>query len=171
MNTAKYGTLKKIFAGSVASVAAFYFWLYLIGNPLHDYLLLRNGKVTNGYITNTWEDATDDDHGRAVWTHGAEYSFRLPDSREMTGRSLEYSGRLKEEFANLKAPYPIEIEYYPNDPTISRIKGTGSATLTDWLWRKIGIGGALLVLFLSPGISFFVAAIREKYQRRIDSAA
>lgn len=161
MKNAKLGAAKKSLGGLIVCYIAFLFWLYLGGNPIHDYLLLSRGVVTSGHITNTWEDVDDDNDGRAVWTHGAEYSFQLPNGRTMTGRTLERSGRLNEKFASLTKPYPIEVEYYPNDPTISRIKGEGSTTLTEWIWRKALFGGALLALFLSPGVSLFIAAYRE----------
>lgn len=161
MKNAHYGALKKSLGGLIACYIAFQFWLYVGGNPLHDFLLLRSGVVADGHIVNTWENVDDDDDGRAVWTHGAEYKFWLPNGKEITAKTLERSGRLKEDFANLTEPYPIKVEYYPNDPTISRIKGDGSTTLTEWLWRKAGLGGGLLALFLSPGVALLIAAYRE----------
>jgi hypothetical protein len=71
------------------------------------------------------------------------------------------SGQLKEKFRDLQRPYPIEVEYLPNNPSVSRIKGDGSASITDWLWRKAGLGSLLLALFVSPGIILLRNGIRD----------
>jgi hypothetical protein len=68
----------------------------------------------------------------------------LPDGRSFKG-TAEGSGRLKEQFQDLTEPYPIEIEYLPDNPDVSRIKGSGCGSVTELLWRKIGLGGLILV--------------------------
>jgi hypothetical protein len=62
---------------------------------------------------------------------------------------------------------PIEVEYLPDNPAVSRIKGSGSKNLFDWLWREVALGGLLLAMFLAPGCSMLRSALNEwKASRR-----
>jgi len=153
--------------GVVAMIIAFWFWLSLAGNPFDDMALILWGKTTRGSIVDTWEDAESGDAGGTIWAHGATYKYRLRDGREFTQRT-EGSGRLKAEFRSLTQPFPVDVEYLPGDPTVSRIKGAGSPNLFDWLWRKVGLGGLLLAAFLSPGYIVLRNALHEfKLYRRM----
>lgn len=40
------------------------FWLSLVGNPIHELALIKRGVVTNGVITDAWEDTGKADDGR-----------------------------------------------------------------------------------------------------------
>lgn len=139
--------MKTLIWGIVWLVGAVWFWYYLAGDPLGELALIRRADVTDGLVVDTWEDLEDGDDGRAHWFHGATYVYWLPDGRKFT-KEKSGSGRLKEEFRYLQQPYQIEVEYLADNPTVSRIKGDGSDTLADWLWRKI----VLLGLFITPGI-------------------
>jgi len=141
-----------IFWGIVWTLVGCYCWYLLVGNPLHDLVLILNGRAIPGFIVDTWEDVDETDYGRTIWYHGAVYTYLLPDGREFTKKTPERKGRLKPEFLDLHEPYPVEVEYLQHNPTVSRIKGEGSTTLFDWLWRKAGLGFLLLALFVSPGI-------------------
>jgi hypothetical protein len=145
-------SLKTIGVGLVFVCLAFLFLYSLIGNPFDELALLMRGQVVPGFIVATWEDVGDNDHGGAVWTHRAEYTYRLADGREFTQHTLEASGRLDDKFQNLKEPFPIEVEYLSDNPAISRIRGSGSNSIFEWLWRKAGLGFLLLLMLLSPGI-------------------
>lgn len=141
-------------------VGAVWFWLYLVGNPIHDLRLMLYAKTAPGQIIDTWEEPGDGDQGQTFWDSGCVYTFRLPDGREMrdvhTGQ-----GRLRSEFRNLAHPVAVEVEYDPVDPSISRIKGDGSQSLVDWLLRKVGLGGLLLILFVSPGVKLIRDGVRR----------
>ena len=121
------------------------------GNPLDELALIRHAQVVPGLLVDSWEDYEYGDDGRTHSYYGYTYSFRLPDGREFTSRG-DASGELKDEFRDLQQPYPIEVEYLPKDPTVSRIEGNGSQSLVEWLWRDVGLGGLFLALFASPGI-------------------
>lgn len=161
-----YESSKTIALGVFCVIAAVWFWHYLIGNPLDDLALLRKGQAVPGFIVDTWEEAGDDDRGRAVWLHGAVYTYRLPDGREFKQRTKDKSGRLDEKFRNLKAPYAIEVEYLPENPSVSQIKGEGSDSILEWLWRKLGLGLLLLAMFLSPGVFMLVNGVRRIKKRK-----
>jgi hypothetical protein len=91
-----YVALRTIALGVVCVIVACWFWHYIVGNPLDDLALLKRGQTVPGSIIDTWEEVGDDDHGRAVWLHGAVYTYRLPDGREFTQRTKDRSGRLDE---------------------------------------------------------------------------
>jgi hypothetical protein len=140
---------KDIFVGLLFMAGGFLFWYAMVGNPFNDLALIRRGVTTAGIITALHEDIGDDSEGRAVFFHSASYAFQLPDRRTIKARTRDYSGRLPPD----DIPRKIQVEYLPDDPSVSRIKGTGSPTVTDWLWRKLGFGGLLLLMCLSPGIA------------------
>ena len=150
-------------------------WLFfgIAGNPLDDFALIHRGQVAQGFIVETWEDADTGDEGGAQWSHSAVYEYRLPDGREFTQRTRTKSGRLKRELRDLSEPFPIEVEYLPDNPIVSRIKGSGSSSLFDWLWRKVGLGLVLLAIILTPGLWWLRDAFREivRYQQSSNSAS
>lgn len=149
-------------------VGAMWFWHYLVGNPFDEFALISRGHTTDGLIVDTWEDAESGDEGGTHWFHGAIYTYRLPDGREFTQRTKNKRGHLRSDLRDLARPFPIEVEYLPDDPSVSRIKGDGSLSVFDWIWRKIGLGSLLLALFLAPGITMLRSAIRDfmRYRRR-----
>lgn len=147
--------------GILVVVLAVLFWLYLVGNPIHEFALIQKGQTVTGSIVDTWEDAESGDRGGAQWTHAAIYTYQLPDGRKFTAHTKHNSGRLKDEFRDLKQPYPIEVEYLADNPEVSRIKGDGCQSIFEWLWRTVGLGGLLLALFISPGYVLLRHAIRD----------
>jgi len=147
--------------GAVMCIVALWFWHYLIGNPFDDLQLIRRGHTVQGFIVDTWENAEDDGAGRTQWSHGVVYKYRVPDGQEFTQRTKESSGRLKPELQGLEQPVPVEVEYLPDNPAVSRIKGDGSPNIFDWLWRKIGLGTLFLALLLAPGLMILRTAVRD----------
>ena len=150
--------------GIVALIVAFWYWHYLAGNPFDDLALIRRGHTAQGFIVDTWEDAVDGEEGQTHWYHGAIYKYRLPEGREFTQRTKDKSGRLETELRDLAQPFPVEVEYLPDNPAVSRIKGEGSPNLFDWLWRKAVLGSLLLALFLAPGFTMLRSAVRDFMQ-------
>ena len=153
---AKYKEQAKTIAwGLLAVAAAIWFWLSCFGNPIRELAFIQEGRVVIGSVVETWE-VTDDDNGDVQSTHAA-YVFRLPDGRELKAVTTNFS-QLKDD---LHEPYPIEVEYLASNPEASRIKGDGCQSVFEWLWRKVGLGGLMLALFLSPGCCLLRNAIRD----------
>ena len=121
-----YKTYIKILAPGLIVTALACFWLYnWLIDAWQELTLMRNHETCKGYIIETWEDVTGEgDDGRTRWEHGVIYTYRLPDGREFTQGTRD-PGRLASEFQNLSQPYPIEVEYLPDNPAISRPKGYG----------------------------------------------
>lgn len=138
-----------------------WFWYQLMGNPLAELALIRRAHTAPGFIVDTWEDVEDAGEGGAQWFHAAVYTYRLPDGREYKERTPERKGRLREQFREFEEPYPIEVEYLPENPAVSRIKGYGCQSVGEWLWRKAGLGSLLLAVFLGGGVILLRDGIRE----------
>ncbi len=151
---------KKILWGIGWILTALFLWHGICGNPLTELALIRHAQITPGFITETWEDVDNDDHGRVHWHHGFIYTYTFSDGRQFTKRSGSWFGPLPRELRDLQQPYAIEVEYLPDDPSKSRIKGTGSDSIGDWLWRKMGLGSFLLFLSLAPGVGILRNGIR-----------
>jgi hypothetical protein len=164
VNTEYRAAIMKTLLGVVVFVGGCWFWYYLVGNPLQELALIQRAQIAPGFIVETWEVVGDDDMGRAHWLHGAKYTYRLPDGREFTQTTKESPGRLKKEFLNLKKPYSIEVQYLPENPTVSRIKGEGSDNILDWAWRKAGLGTLILVILLSPGFVLLRDGVRNVFR-------
>lgn len=154
--------MQTFLCGLLAVLAACWFWYYQMGNPLHELALIHRRHTVAGFIVDSWEEAeSPGERSGTLWYHGGAYRYRLPDGREFTQHTKSKSGRLKAEFQNLKQPYSIQVECLPDNPRISRIKGDGCDSVMELLWRKVGLGGLMLVLFLSPGAVLVLNATRD----------
>lgn len=169
----KFGdSTKTLIWGVLLILGACWFWYYLFGNPLNELAFIRQAQIAPGFIVDTWEDVEDGGgvRGKAYWFHGFAYTYRIPDGREFTQSTKSVNGRLEEKFQDLQQPYPVEVEYLPDNPTVSRIKGDGNDSITDWLWRKAGLGGLFLVVFVSPGIILLRNGVRDIRRLRTTTA-
>ncbi|ODS57825.1 MAG: hypothetical protein ABS36_05135 [Acidobacteria bacterium SCN 69-37] len=152
--------LKTIAWGVLWIVGAVAVWLQSAGNPIHDLRLALGAEVSPGRVTDSWEDTDDGDDGRLNWWSAVAYTFVLPDGREIKSGDSG-SGRLRPEFADITDPVPVEVEYLASSPTINRLRGSGSQSLGEWLLRKVGLGGVLLVVFLMPGAHLLRSGIAD----------
>jgi len=152
--------LKTLGWGVVWVVGAVAFWLNAAGNPINDLRLALSASIAQGHVVNSWEDAEDGDDGQLHWSHAVAYSVELPNGREVKS-GAKGSGRLRQEFANIKEPVAIDVEYLPWSPSVNRIKGSGSQSLGQWLGWKVGLGGLLLALSLVPGLKLLRQGLTE----------
>ena len=146
----RWKALKTMWWGVFWIAGAVWFWLEAAGNPITDLRLALSGRVAPGHVIGAWENAEDTDFGQTSWSHSIAYSFKLPDGSEIKA-GYRGGGRLLPAFVDLKQPVPVEVEYLPSSPSDNRVKGYGSQSFGDWLWRKVGLGGFLLAMFLRPG--------------------
>ena len=157
----KNDRLKTVLLGLIFLAGGFHFWLWMVGNPFNDLALIRRGVTTRGVITDFQEEVEEVENagrGKLVNIRYATYTFQSADGRTITGHADDHRAALPD---YLKS---IEVEYLPDDPTVNRIKGASSncLTISDWLLRKVGAGGILLVMFLAPGM---VILYREFYPK------
>jgi len=158
-------SVRTILWGMTWIAGACWLWGGIIGNPLDELALIRRARIAPGRIVHTWEDVDDSDDGRTLWSHGVTYTYRLPDGRELRQDSPYAPGRLRDEFRDLQEPYPVEVEYLPEDPRVNRIKGDGSESLWELFWRELILGGFLLAAFSAPGVVLVRDGLRKLLQR------
>jgi hypothetical protein len=142
-------------AGFAWSILAIAFWHSVLGSPLTDLALLRHAQVTTGSIIDASEEVGGGDDGPAVWTHTTLYTYQLPDGKRFTKQQV-FSGRLRE---GLELPIPAEVEYLPDDPETSRLKGTGSDTGPQWLFRTL-LSLGFLTIAVAPGVYLLKTGVR-----------
>lgn len=161
MRNLTHNSIKTLLWGGFLIVGACCLWYFLCGNPLDELALIRRSQTVQGFIVDVWEEPPERREGKLNWSHGATYKYYLPDGREFT-KSTDGSGRLKEELRPpLAQTYPVEVEYLPDAPTVSRIKGTGHDSFVEWFFYKVGLGIVLLALFTSPGIFLLRKGLRD----------
>lgn len=138
--------------GVLIIVGACVFVWHLAGNPLHDLALIRRAQVTIGTLTESQEVEHDTDRG-VYYSDVGLYTYRIPDGREFQVVNEVPSGQLKEQ---------EQVEYLPDKPAVSRIKGSGSQTITEWLGRW-GLAGGLLLSMVCAGVfsEVILPGIRE----------
>jgi hypothetical protein len=131
----KSDRLITVLLGLLLLAGSLWFWLNLLGNPINELALIRRGVTAKGVI----KDAGDSD-----------YEFRLPNGQMVEGKTGE--------IAYYMPGYVIEVEYLPDNPAVSRVKGDGCSTVTEWIWSNVG----LLILFFSPGVGLIFWRFRRK---------
>ena len=150
--------LKSVFWGLLFLAGGFWFWLYTVGNPISELALIRRGVTTQGFISSFRTKVEDAGPSKMADFRYATYTFQLPDGRTFRGEADDHRATLPDDLSR------IEVEYLPDDPTVNRIKGSSSSclTVTDWLLRKVCVGGLLLAIVLSPGATIIY---KEFYPR------
>lgn len=156
----QYELAKGIFWGTLALIAAFLFTFHLTGNPYHEYQLITNGITTQGFITETFEDAGSGPEGGTHFYYDYKYNFRT-DNGKIIQSDGEGVGRLRDEFIDLIDPFPIQVVYLKNKPEINSLKDSLCDSVWELLWRKVGIGTIMLVMLSSIGFILIRNALKE----------
>lgn len=142
----------ELVAGILLALGAVFFWFHFVGHPFDDLSLLLRSQTAAGTVIEAEEVVDDDSNGRAVWSHHVTYRYIVPDKGEFRGTTGSLPGRLREDMRAMTEPVAVAVEYLPDHPGISRIKGSGCSSVFEWVWRKALLGLFLLVLFLAPGM-------------------
>lgn len=143
ISTTRSEPVKTLMWGVLALLVGCWFWYYLVGNPLHEIALIRRANIATGSLVDTHEDEQEDYRGHVYFSDVGIYAYRLPDGRELKTITRAPTGHLKEQ---------RQVEYLPDNPAVSRIKGDGCQSVMEWLWRKASLGSLLLAAFVSPGV-------------------
>ncbi len=133
----------------------------VVSVSLHNYQLMQRGETVPGFITNVWEDVADVERGSVRFVHGATYTYQLPDGREFTGK-VDGEGRLKPQFRSLTQPYPVEVTYLPDNPTISCISADLPANMLE-IFRHSPLQYLSAAFFLVLGFYLLRVLIREEH--------
>jgi len=152
--------LRSICGIVILSFICFWIWNVMFGNPLHDYLLIKYGVTVNGYVTEAYEEVEKGDNGQEVADFYYRYNFKtIAGQRISNGGSA--SVRLPDYLQDLSEPYPMEVLYFPSDPSINRIKQYGVKTISSFFIRKMVFGALTILLMLYFIIWCFKSAIKE----------
>jgi len=141
----EYPSQKTVIVGLVATIVGLLMVHHMVGNPLTDGFILLWGKETEGQIN--W---THQDYDEAGPFFSLEYQFRV-GGHTFTSRYTR-DGELNDEFYDIDSVIPVKVEYYPHMPSLSRIKGNGTQSVFEWVWRKLLLGSLLYAAFLAPGV-------------------
>lgn len=162
-----YNLSKQCIYGVAALIASIWFVSYSIKvNPYYEYQLITKSKIANGFITKVEEhkdeiDIPDAQGGGSemVTVDSYDYNFTTQDGKVINARSsdLGYMPNFKNE------PLPIRVEYLPYNPRINRVKDETSEckTLGEFIWKRLGLGGLLIVVFCSIGFVMIRNGIKE----------
>ncbi|WP_316794087.1 hypothetical protein [Pedobacter frigoris] len=113
---------KTLITGLALLIIGSYFIYTLLGKTFYEYVLLRFGESTSGYITTVYEDATDTDAGGVAFDFYYDYEFKLPNGKLIKGHDSE-GGRIPDYLMNVdEEPYKMEVVYMKNDPEINKLK-------------------------------------------------
>jgi len=167
-----YDLIKQCFIGAIIVVAAFWFVGYSIKvNPYYEYMLITNSKVTNGFIIRVEEyeeevDVPDSQGGGSepVTIDNYKYTFKTQDGKIINNWSSDLG--YIENFTG--EPLPIEVEYLPDSPEVNRVKDKTSQckTIGEFIWRRLGLGILLLLMFSSIGYHFIRMGIKDYLAER-----
>jgi len=158
----KIQLIKSIVWGLVAIIAAFCFVIYTIGNPYNEFRLITKGITAVGRITEAEEFVVDGYRGKAIFYYYYSYSFNLPDGREIKSGG-KGNGRLPVVLMDLSDPYPIKVVYLTWKPEINKDKNSICDSVTEFLWRKVGLGTILFLVFSSIGFILIRNGIRDYF--------
>lgn len=113
---------KALITGAAVLLVGGYFIHALLGRTFYEYVLLRFGESTSGYITAVNEDATDTDADGVAFDFYYDYEFKLPNGKLIKGSDSE-GGRIPDYLLNVdEEPYKVEVVYMKNDPEINKLK-------------------------------------------------
>ena len=145
--------------GIIAVLFGIGFAYWLADLPITGGVLIKWGKVTKGYITNTYQE-----YDRGESGSGALYSYEYTYKVDKVTHKKKYNhlGELKRELMSLDAPYPIEVEYLPIYPAISRIKGNGAQSLTEWFFREFCLGIIIYLVCIAPGYQLIKSSRKKR---------
>lgn len=143
---------KTLACGILYILGALWFMYMMLGGPLNELALIRQGEITVGSLVATYEDEQEDSRGQVHFSDIGVYAFSVPDGRKFQATSRVPTGQLKKR---------EKIEYLLNDPTVSRIKGDGCQSTVEWLCRKVLLGGIFFAVLISPGVALIRSAVHK----------
>lgn len=146
------------------------YWQYKIitGNAWDELMLIQHHETCSGFLVDaSWETDYYSVYSRVT------YTYSIPDGRQFT---QEISGHDTEKYQSWDLPYPIpiEVEYLPDNPSVSRIKGDGPYSSESWLWHEL-VGHGLFInwILIAIGIYLLYREVKElkrlkKHKKSVD---
>ncbi len=114
-----------------------------------DFALIQRSQTVSGCIVSVWENSADE---LGIFrAHGGVYEYRLSDGRKFSASTYLGYGYLADEPRYHQKADPVQIEYLPEKPNVSRLKGDG-LNLIKW---SLHVGFWTLALTGGFGFSLF----------------
>ena len=167
----KYKLVRNTALGLAIPFVGIWIWTGVSGNPWHEYLLITDSQIANGFITSVEEDSEPvEQNDRYVGTryyYIFEYNFTLPNGRTIESIGSE-EGELPSHLTNVQnKPYPIEVEYLAENADVNRVKGLPNAHTSVYEWLRYTMLMGLIVFLFCSYLSFSVIKdARKKFVER-----
>lgn len=151
--------IKSILLGIAIPVIGVWIWYVSSDNPLNEYLLITKSQTVNGQITEVqeYDEIVEYNDGRSAgqaFYFEYKYNFRLANGLTIGGVGRE-DGTLPEYLRDVaENPYQTKIEYLPDNPGISRVKGMSSGNKTIYEWLRYSILSGVIVLLVCSYFAF-----------------
>jgi len=131
-------------------------WYCIAGRPLLAELALSiHGQTVRGSLTDAQESYEGkSDAGQDMWNTSLRYEYRLPDGR-VFGSFCTLNRRIEPWFRNL---VPVTVEYLPEKPQVSRLKGTAR--------ENIGEMACLSIVLIGLPVWYGIAMLKDDPRRR-----
>jgi hypothetical protein len=132
---------------------------------------MRSAETVVGQVVDAFEDVEEAESGQDNWFSVIAYRFWLRDGREFVGKS-QGPGRLPEHLRDATLPVSIDVEYLLADPSVNRLAGDGSQSMSHMLFRW-SLGLFLFVMCARPGVAMLrdgLFAYRNASSRASDGA-
>jgi len=142
-----------VVAGVAVAIGGIFFLLHLTGNPLDELALIRRAEIATGVFGEQFEDLVEGEAGRSGVLTVSVYTYRVPDGREFKVSTNSPDAVFGEE---------TQVEYLPDDPAVSRIKGDGCQSIAEWIWRKAALGTFLMAFCVGLGVVIIVEGSRGR---------
>ncbi len=149
--------IKDFLVAGLALALGLLFWHSLVGDPLDELALIQRGQVAKCVLHESFEDEVENERGDVAVVDVGVYAFTTPEGGTYYASTRAPSGELLPQG---------QVEYLPDTPSTNRIRGDGCATVGEWLWRKVGMGGLLLAMCVGPGVSLARGGIRDLLRLR-----
>lgn len=151
--------IKSLVTGVILLFVGGYSIYSLLERTFNEYVLMRFGETTSGYITAITEDANETDARGIVFVVYYAYEFKLPNGRVVKASDSE-DGRIPHYLSNVEEePYKMEVVYMKNDPQISKIKTALSYNSSAAFKRGIL---SIIIMLVTLYCSFLVIKPRIK---------
>ena len=126
-------------------------------NPAKELILILDAETVSGAVLSASHETREDDEGYESESFEAEYTYQT-NGQTFTATSVRDFSEIFSE--DDEKPIPIQVEYWPSRPSVSRIKGTGSQTLPWWLF-SVTFQLVILAALSLPGFAMLWTGYRE----------
>lgn len=143
-----------LFALGWLLLCGWYWYIAVFPDWRDERALIQRAKTAQGVII----DAVEYDGESNL-----SYAYTLPNGTRHTADTQDDPNDFVGKWLNNpNQQYPVTVEYLPDEPTVSRLQGTGCQTLNDWYLRRIGFGLLVALVMCYWPVLAFLSIVRLK---------